>query len=260
MTAWPGRTLASIVRLAGAARDLVLPNVCLACEAAPGAEGGLCPGCKAEALSLASLPYCPRCGATLGPHVPTRQDGCSACPVPLPRFVELFRLGPYAGPLRAVVRQLKYRRRRLGRPGLGQMLCQAVLARCPQRSFDLVVPVAMHWRRRAARGWNHARVLARAVGKALHLPVACALVRIRNTPPQVSLPRSRRLENVRGSFAVSDRPAVRQARILLVDDVTTTGATAGEAARTLLAGGAAAVSLAVIAKAEPPTAYTGRWA
>jgi predicted amidophosphoribosyltransferase len=113
----------------------------------------------------------------------------------------------------------------------------------------------MHWRRRLGRGYDHARVLAREVGGRLDVPVGAELVRVRHTAPQVNLPATRRIENVRGAFAVGDARAVAAADVLLVDDVTTTGATANEAARTLLAAGAARVVLAVVAKAEPPTAY-----
>ncbi len=81
------------------------------------------------------------------------------------------------------------------------------------------------------------------------------LIRVRHTPPQVHLPRTRRIENVRGAFAVRTKRRIEGARVVLVDDVTTTGATANEAARTLLKAGASNVHLAVIAKAEPPRAY-----
>ena len=76
-----------------------------------------------------------------------------------------------------------------------------------------------------------------------------------HTPPQAHLPKTRRIENVRGAFSVSDPKVISGARVLLVDDVTTTGATANEAARALLAAGASQVVLAVIAKADPPKAY-----
>jgi predicted amidophosphoribosyltransferase len=72
----------------------------------------------------------------------------------------------------------------------------------------------------------------------------------------VHLPRSRRIENVRGAFEVGDAQSLHGARVLLVDDVTTTGATANEAARALLRAGASSVTLAVLGKAEPPQAYS----
>jgi len=242
-------------RAAGGILDLVLPDVCAACHAADAGEFGLCQGCNLRLLELVVLPYCIRCGASLGPNVPAREDGCSACPQPLPRFDRIVRLGPYADPLRVIVRELKYRRQDRMRRRLGAMLGQAVAARCLGPPLDLVLPVPMHWRRRITRGYDHAGVLARAVAGELQIPVGDELARIRATPPQAHLPRSRRLENVRGAFAVSHAASIQAARILLVDDVTTTGATANEAARTLLQAGASSVTLAVVCKSEPPKAY-----
>lgn len=243
-----GRTVASGLG------DLILPRTCLACGSDAPAAGGLCEQCNVELLSLVSLPSCPRCGTTLGPNIPVRDDGCDGCPSTLPRFDQVVRLGPYAGPLRSIVRELKYRRRTMRRR-LGDMLGRALQSRCAEE-LDVVIPVPMHWRRRLARGEDHAASLAAAVAKPLGLPTGGELVRIRNTPPQTHLPRSGRAENVRGAFAVEPSDAVAGASVLLVDDVTTTGATANEAARTLLRAGAVRVVLAVVCKAEPPTAYS----
>lgn len=236
--------------------DLVLPTTCSACAAADVSAGGLCEACNVRLLSLAALHYCPRCGATIGPNIPVRADGCRACPTPLPRFASVTRLGPYTAPLRRVVQALKYHRVETMCARLGEMLATALDARHGAEQFDMVLPVPMHWRRRLVRGCDHARALARAVGRHLDLPVGAELARIRHTPPQVHLPRTRRLANIHGAFAVTRPGDIEGARILLVDDVTTTGATANEAARTALRAGASTVHLAVVAKAEPPRAYS----
>ena len=240
----------------GGLGDLVLPTTCSACRADDVSVGGLCDACNVRLLSLAALNYCPRCGTTVGPNIPVRDDGCSACPSPLPRFASVTRLGPYTPPLRRVVQGLKYNRVETMCRHLGRMLALALAARNGEGVFDLVLPVPMHWRRRLWRGCDHARALARAVGRGLDLPVGNELIRVRHTPPQVHLPRTRRLANVRGAFAVARGGSIEGARILLVDDVTTTGATASEAARTIIRGGGSSVHLAVVAKAEPPRAYT----
>ena len=244
--------------LRGAA-DLLLPSVCAGCGTEDAAEKLFCATCNVEVLSLVSLPYCPRCGATVGPNLPVREDGCWSCPDPLPRFARVVRLGPYTDPLRTAIRDLKYRRRETVLRELAAMLAQAVLSQCPEDRFDLVLPVPMHWRRRIGRGYDHSRALGRALSRRLGLPVGDELVRVRNTPPQVHLPRSRRIENVRGAFAVHRKSAITGANILLADDVTTTGATANEAARTLLKAGADKVTLTVVAKAESPRAYSSHW-
>ncbi len=240
---------------AGGLADLLLPDVCAACGADDVAAEGLCAACNVRLLSLVSLSHCPRCGATLGPNIPARQDGCWTCDATLPRFEQVIRLGPYTDPLRPLVRGLKYRRLETMYRRLGRMLAGAVAARCPTRRFDLVMPVPMHWRRRFSRGCDHARLLARQVARELDLPLGNELVRVRHTPPQVGLSRTRRIQNVRGAFGLEGSRTVTGTGVLLIDDVTTTGATANEAARALLDGGAEHVTLAVIAKVESPRAY-----
>jgi ComF family protein len=235
--------------------DLVLPAVCPACESADVAAEGLCEGCQRMLLSQVAGPYCPRCGAGLPLGAAPGDDGCGRCPQPLPRFNRLVRLGSYARPLSALIRGLKYRRRDAVRRRLGALLATASGAACPQ-GLDVVLAIPMHWRRRLARGYDHAMLLASAVAGPLGLPVGRELVRIRHTPPQVHLPRTARIQNVRGAFAVRSRRGIEGARVLLVDDVTTTGATANEATRALLAAGAASVVLSVVAKSEPPAAYS----
>lgn len=250
---------ASILRATGAgAVDLLLPVTCAACGADDPAAGGLCEACNVRLLSLVALPYCPRCGSTVGPNIPVREDGCAGCPSTLGRFVRVIRLGPYAPPLNTVIRELKYRRREVMRRRTATLLGEAVLTVCDDERFDVVTPVPMHWRRRIARGCDHARTLAERVARRIGVPAGRELVRVRHTPPQVRLPRSRRIANVRGAFDARGA-GVEGANVLLVDDVTTTGATANEAARTLLKAGALRVTLAVIAKSEPPTAYSGHW-
>jgi ComF family protein len=173
----------------------------------------------------------------------------------MPRFQRLVRVGPYAAPLRQAIHRLKYHRR-VHAPGhLAGLLAEAVRARCAGDRLDLVLPVPMHWLRQMGRGWNHSAALAAALGRRLDLPVGGELVRVRNTPPQVHLPASRRAANVRDAFDVTSRRNLIRAHVLLVDDVVTTGATANEAARALLKAGSSSVTVAVLAKADAPAAY-----
>jgi len=129
----------------------------------------------------------------------------------------------------------------------------------PHRKADVIVPIPMHWMRRLARPTDHSAVLAEALSSELKIPVDRLLKRIRNTPPQVHFTRTQRFANIRGAFGGVAGKHLEGAHVLLVDDVTTTGATAGEAARMLLKSGASRVSLTVIAKAEPARAYTQHW-
>jgi len=235
---------------------LILPRTCPACGTNHEAEGPFCERCGRRLLALAALAYCPRCGTTLGPALPGGEEGCPACPKVMPRHRRLVRLGPYADPLRPAIRRLKYRRATDASGPLSRLLAEAVAARCADLRPDVVVPVPMYWLRRVGRGWNHSAVLARGVARRIGLPMQEPLVRVRNTLPQVHLPVSRRSANVRGAFAVRRGADVDGAGVLLVDDVTTTGATVNEAARVLLAAGAREVVVAVLAKAEPPAAYS----
>ena len=238
--------------------DLLLPSTCPGCLGAPAGAEGLCDRCNVELLRLVALPYCPRCGATLGPNVPAYDEGCGACPTPLPRFVRAIRLGPYAGPLRRGIRQIKYRRDDALKRRFATLLAQAVTGQRPDETFDILAPVPAHWQRRLMRGSDHTLRLAHSLGRPLDLLVNRDLVRVRPTPQQIRLSRTERFHNIRGAFAVRRPRAIAGANVLLVDDVTTTGATASEATRTLLRAGALRVTLAVIAKGESPTAYSER--
>lgn len=256
------QNLTAAVRwITGGGIDLMLPQTCSGCSAAAPVHFGLCAECNLRLLSLVGLPYCKRCGATLGPNIPQYPDGCSFCPNPIPRFDSVARLGPYALLLKYAIRQLKYR----GQQGLGRQL--AVLlgeainqSDTPHRDADVIVPVPMHWMRRLDRPTDHSAALAGALGRELKIPVDSLLRRIRNTPPQIHFTRTQRYANIHGAFCAVKGKQLAGAHVLLVDDVTTTGATASEAARMLLKSGASRVSLTVIAKAEPARAYTQHWA
>jgi len=251
MSSFAGEFLVSVARL-------LWPDTCVACGTNDRTNQGFCEDCGRQLLSVAALEACPRCGSTVGPGLGAGEDGCSRCPDVMFRFHRVVRLGPYVAPLRAAIRQMKYCRWGRGIRELGGLLAEAVSARCAGERLDVVVPVPMHWLRRLGRGWNHSGSLAQGVARRLKLPFGDELVRVRNTPPQVWLPASRRAANVRGAFAVLRPKALAGATVLLVDDVMTTGATANEAARTLRRAGAERVILAVLARAEPPAAYAHR--
>jgi len=235
---------------------LLWPDTCIACGTNAPTQRGLCEDCGRQLVFLAALEYCPRCGSTLGRGIPAGGDGCAACPEVAFRFDRAVRVGPYAECLRSAIHQAKYRRRGHGLGELAALLAEAVSARCQGRRPDVVMAVPMHWLRRLRRGQNHSAGLAEGVARRLGVPLGDGLVRTRNTPPQVGLPASRRAENVRGAFRVYHPRTLAGAGVLLIDDVMTTGATVNEVARALLAAGAEHVTVAVLARAEPPTAYS----
>jgi ComF family protein len=162
--------------------------------------------------------------------------------------------GAYEGALRAVLHALKYE----GRRGLARPLAALMRERGAEvlDGADLVVPVPLHWRRRLARGFNQAEDLAALLG----VPVCNALVRTRATRPQFGLRPGARRRNVRGAFAGRRRIVrwarvpgrVRAARVVLVDDLSTTGATLRECAAVLMGLGAREVRSLTAARALTP--------
>jgi len=236
--------------------ELVLPAQCIGCGAYDEAARPICASCADALLGQVGHPHCPRCGAGIGENLPVEKRGCISCPRPMPRFDRVVRLTAYEPPVAEIIRSMKFRRLRRGTRWLASMLAAKIRACEELASVELIQAVPLHWVRRLARGYDQAGLLADAVAAELGLSTAGVLVRIRNTPPQINLPRTRRIENVKGAFATRRAGRTAGRHVLLIDDVTTTGATASEAARTLLDAGARRVSLAVLAKAEPPAAFT----
>ncbi len=154
----------------------------------------------------------------------------------------------FEGKLREALHAYKYGARLdLARYG-GDLLAEEARSLGP---FDAIVPVPLHAKRLRARGYNQSALIAKRLGRTLDCPVWCeALERLRDVPPQVDLSRSERLQNMRGAFAVRRADAVRLKgqRLLLIDDVLTTGATVNECARVLMRAGAEQVDVITIAR------------
>jgi competence protein ComFC len=115
--------------------------------------------------------------------------------------------------------------------------------------IDAIVPVPLHKNRRRERGFNQVELLAEIVGKYLELPVTPALARVKNTAPQFGLHRDARLENIKGAFKVVDRKAVANRKLVLIDDIYTTGATVAECSRVLQNAGARRVEILTLSRA-----------
>ena len=223
----------------------VIAPLCACCEQPLDAtlHGAVCGRCW-NSIPPPSLPICDTCGDAL----PTwRSDlaeaRCTRCRR-RPRVITRGRsLAPYEGHLRDILQRLKYHGRQSVAKGLGQRMAAAgeeVLD-----GADALVPVPLHWRREYSRGFNQADALARHVG----LPVLPALRRKRRTVTQTDLPEALRLQNVSGAFAIRRRAPVRGLTLVLVDDVSTTGATLDACARVLLAAGAKDVRALTAARA-----------
>ena len=163
-------------------------------------------------------------------------------------FDEARVIGVYDGPLRQAVLKIKHYQHEPLAAALGWHLAQRLRESPLAESCDMVVPVPMHWLQRMWRGTSTARTLSRAVARELGLRESAALACRRILRRQHTLPAEQRRENVRGAFRMSWGRAIRGARVLLIDDVMTTGATAHEAARVLRKAGALSVSVATVAR------------
>ena len=230
---------------------LLFPPRCAYCSAElPDDEGpALCTDCR-QLLGPLAWPGCRRCGAT-GLADPENADGCPSCQHLKLHFDTAIPLGEYRDRLRPVVLRMK---RPSHEPLATAMAGLLVLRRKEQMlAFhpNVVVPVPMHWRRRARQGTNSPDLMAKRLSGLLGLPVRRRLLaRRRNTLPQNNLSPKRRFGNVRGAFCVQKNQPLAGARVLLVDDVLTTGATCSEAARVLKRAGAESVAAVVIARAQ----------
>jgi ComF family protein len=232
--------------IADGAVAVLLAPICAACRVPldQPTRGAVCPSCWASIV-----PITPPCCRTCGDPLPTwrvlslAEARCPRCRR-LEPLVSLARaVGPYQGTLRAIVHALKYDGRPTVARHLGARMRDAgaeVLA-----GADLVVAVPLHRSRERARGFNQARELGRHLG----LPIGEALARTRRTPSQADLPAARRHANVRGAFQCRTGVDVRGLTIVLVDDVSTTGATLNACARPLLDRGAAEVRALTAARA-----------
>ncbi|MDB5617209.1 ComF family protein [Tardiphaga sp.] len=231
---------------ARAALDIALPTLCVACRE-PVAGEGVCAACWAK-LSFIAPPFCARLGIPFvydpGPGILSMQ--AIADPPAYQRARAAVRYDDVA---RTLVHQLKYHDRTDLAPSMGRWM-----ARAGQELLDgadLLVPVPLHWRRGFSRRFNQSGALARAISRNSNVPVSRdALRRVRPTEHQIGLSRAERAANVQGAFKVAPerRAEIQGRRVVLIDDVLTSGATADACARALLRAKAAQVDLLVFAR------------
>jgi len=156
----------------------------------------------------------------------------------------------HSGPLRKAIHQLKYEGLRSLAAPLGQLMSQAWSNVAPGEGFDAIVPVPLHRARQRERGYNQAALLAREFSPSLHCPVVeDELIRVRATAPQIDLSAEQRRANVQHAFKCS-KGSLAGKRVLLVDDVCTTGATLEAAAAALYQAGAVSVWSYTLARAR----------
>ena len=231
--------------------DLALPPLCAACRE-PVEGKGLCAACWSK-LSFITRPYCERLGIPFaydpGPGILSME--AIADPPAYNRARAAVRFDDVS---RALVHNLKYGDRLDLAPMMGRWMSHA--GRELLAEADALVPVPLHWRRLWARRFNQSAMLATRISAESGVPVATfALKRVRATAQQVGLTRTQRSANVQGAFRVPDegKAAVAGRKLVVIDDVLTSGATVEGCARALLRAGAANVDVLVFARVADPT-------
>ncbi|WP_052213828.1 ComF family protein [Belnapia sp. F-4-1] len=245
--------MSGLARLGIRVLDALLPPHCLTCEAEVGEQGTLCEACHGGLAFLAE-PLCPHCGVPLG-GVPLAAPAplCPGCEESPPAFAAARAALRYDAAAQRLLLPFKYADRTEYAGFLARQMARAgtpLLARA-----DLIAPVPLHWRRQFARRYNQAGLLAARLARQARKPYAPRLLRrIRRTVPLGELGAAEREEALQGAFALGRRAAPRIAgrRVLLVDDILTSGATADACALVLLAAGAAAVDVLAAARVPDP--------
>jgi ComF family protein len=189
--------------------------------------------------------FCTSCRTPFQNAFPLDANGrCALCRSGLRGFDAAYSFGAYEGVLRALIHLYKYGKVKTLAWPLSGLLAQALPR---DEAFDAAVPVPLYWLRRLQRGFNQAELLARGLSRRTGIPVVRALGRLRPTPAQAGLSNSARRQNVSQAFRAR---GVQGKRILLIDDVMTTGATAASCAAALKQAGARRVSLLTVARVD----------
>lgn len=232
------------------AADVLFPPACTICHCEIEETNDpilICPGCRHKVTD--SRHPCPACGAGLADGV-NPNDRCGHCRRAKFNFSSVVRLGEYDGPLQSAILRAKHGANAAVAMHMGRLLADVRYTEFFGLKAEVIIAVPAFWKRRSNYGHNSADVLAAAIADRLRVPLGEHLVvRTRHTRPQTSLTPSERPANVRNAFATRFHPDLPGAHVLIVDDVLTTGATCNEIAKTLRNAGAAAVSVAVLARA-----------
>ncbi len=246
----------AVAAAVGGLLNAVLPPRCLGCGVDVAEPGALCAACW-DGLAFLSDPQCDRCGLPFE-TVPAQGALCGACAARPPSFDRARAVFIYDDASRDLILGFKHGDRTDAAPGLGRWLCRAggdLIA-----DADLIAPVPLHPWRLVRRRYNQSALLVRAVARQTGVVAVCDLLRRdRATPSQGGLGAAARRRNVASAFSVParHRGALAGRRVLLVDDVLTTGATVESCARSLVGAGAAAVDVLTVARVAAPRAPSG---
>jgi len=232
--------------------NLFYPEECFICSStiARRQDCGLCGDCWSKVVGLRiDGARCPSCGVPLPNFADGSENLCLECVRQPPPYSGARSFGYYSTELRRVIQELKFGGRRPLAQLLAPLMADAFFESWRREDFDFITAVPLHPGRRRKRGFNQAELLSRALARTVGLPELRVLRRTAATQSQVGLSDTQRLENVRNAFSCPHTCRVEGKRILLVDDVVTTGATVASASRTLIDAGAEKVSVMSAARA-----------
>jgi ComF family protein len=249
---WVKQSKRNLAQIMHAGLRLVYPTQCACCQKEMeevSNEVEICETCRKRLVPPVWNP-CPRCGGARETTISSRV-GCVSCSQMSFLFETVIALGGYHTDLQESIARMKWSSNKILALAIGDLLATERRESLKNLMPDMVVPIPMHWLHRFCRGMNSPDYVASSLSKQLEIPLRKSLlVRCKKTRTQSELPPKMRYSNVRGSFRVRFPPRIRGRRILLVDDVLTTGATCNEAAKVLKQAGAAWVVVAVVARAQ----------
>jgi ComF family protein len=235
--------LALVTTIGRSLEHAVLPATCVFCGSRPQRHRmPICNGCYAD------LPWieraCPRCASPVASELPNNVC-CGACQQQPPPFFATVAPLSYDFPIDAAIKAMKFKRRLFYAPAFAHLLFDALM-QLPA-DIDGLLPVPLHWRRQALRGFNQAAEISRPLRRKTGLPLVRNVLRSRATPYQSGLTAAHRQRNLIAAFSV--RGELKSRHVLIVDDVVTTGETCRQLANVLLDAGAERVSVLAIARA-----------
>ena len=236
--------------LLGPVLNTVLPDDCRLCSQPLRnfSRIPVCDACLKLHEPLVTEFYCMACRMPFLNRFPLDESGrCTLCRLGIRGFDAAYSYGSYEGPLRELVHLFKYS----GVEPLAENFADWLAVVLPRdQQFDVIVPMPLHWLKRLQRGFNQSELLAKQISRRWNVPMRSVIRRKKATAPQAGLTNSKRRLNVQGAFAIRSRVRLEGQRVLLIDDVLTTGSTAAACARVLKRAGAKHVTVLTLARTD----------
>jgi len=215
----------------------------------------VCAQCMAKPQRLQAEYFCRSCRTPFLNAFPLDEQGrCALCRLGMSGFDAAYSFGAYEAELRELIHLFKYGGVRTLQGTLGRLMSRALPV---DERFDVIVPVPLHWWKRWQRGFNQSDLLAKEISRRTNVPLKRCVRRVKRTGAQAGLTNAKRRANMSGAFRPRGGRPLEGVRVLLIDDVMTTGSTAAACARALKNGGAKYVAMLTIARVERRMAAAG---